>query len=233
MDLRELAGQQLHRYSAVESRALGEDRSLEFSFSSEQPVERWFGSEVLSHEAAAADLTRLNDGAPVLFNHDPDRVIGVVERAWIDGEKRRGMARVRFSRTELAQQIVADITDGILRNVSVGYRIADAEQRDAAIVATSWQAHEVSVVSVPADQSVPARDEFPGVLALVGVVLHVEVSLTTGKTTRLADRSQSPLPRVRREARAHKYRSTRMLGHSARFRPWSVTCSLGGPRMFA
>lgn len=154
MDLRELAGQQLHRYSAVESRALGEDRSLEFSFSSEQPVERWFGSEVLSHEAAAADLTRLNDGAPVLFNHDPDRVIGVVERAWIDGEKRRGMARVRFSRNELAQQIVADITDGILRNVSVGYRIADAEQRDAAIVATSWQAHEVSVVSVPADQSV-------------------------------------------------------------------------------
>ena len=154
MDLRELAGQQLHRYSAVESRALGEDRSLEFSFSSEQPVERWFGSEVLSHEAAAADLTRLNDGAPVLFNHDPDRVIGVVERAWIDGEKRRGMARVRFSRNELAQQIVADITDGILRNVSVGYRIADAEQRDGAIVATSWQAHEVSVVSVPADQSV-------------------------------------------------------------------------------
>jgi hypothetical protein len=42
----------------------------------------------------AADLSRLNDGAPLLFNHDPDRVIGVVERAYIDGDKSRGYARV-------------------------------------------------------------------------------------------------------------------------------------------
>jgi hypothetical protein len=75
-----------------------EDRTYEFPFSSEFPVARYFGNEILSHEMDAADLSRLNDGAPLLFNHNPDRVIGVVERAYIDGKKKRGYARVRFSR---------------------------------------------------------------------------------------------------------------------------------------
>ena len=155
MDLRDLQGQELRRYEAVEFRALGEDRTIEFPFSSELPVSRWFGEEVLSHQADAVNLARMNDGAPVLFNHDPDRVIGVVERAWIDGEKKRGMARVRFSKNELAQQIVADVTDGILRNVSVGYAIREAKPgADEQIIATSWEPHEVSIVSVPADPTV-------------------------------------------------------------------------------
>ena len=63
-----------------------EDRTYEFPFSSEYPVARYFGNEILSHEEKAADLARLNDAAPLLFNHNPDRVIGVVERAYIDGE---------------------------------------------------------------------------------------------------------------------------------------------------
>jgi HK97 family phage major capsid protein/HK97 family phage prohead protease len=168
MDLaRDVTGQELRRHQAVEFRALGEDRTLEFPFSSELPVERWFGSEVLSHQADAVNLDRLNDGAPVLWNHDPGAVIGVVERAWVDGEKARGMARVRFSRNELAQQIVADITDGILRNVSVGYAIREASPgADGQIIATSWQPHEVSVVSVPADPTVGiGRSLEPGAAA--------------------------------------------------------------------
>jgi HK97 family phage major capsid protein/HK97 family phage prohead protease len=168
MDLeRDVTGQEFRRHQAVEFRALGEDRTLEFPFSSELPVERWFGSEVLSHQADAVNLDRLNDGAPVLWNHDPGAVIGVVERAWVDGEKARGMARVRFSRNELAQQIVADITDGILRNVSVGYAIREASPgADGQIIATEWQPHEVSIVSVPADPTVGiGRSLEPGAAA--------------------------------------------------------------------
>jgi HK97 family phage major capsid protein/HK97 family phage prohead protease len=153
-DLRQLAGQELRRFEPTEFRAQDEDRTLEFSFSSELPVDRWFGREVLSHSVDAVDLARLNDGAPVLFNHDPDRVIGVVERAWVDGEKKRGMTRVRFSRNEYAQQVLADITDGILRNVSVGYMVKDATPLDETIVISSWEPHEVSIVSIPADPSV-------------------------------------------------------------------------------
>lgn len=132
-----------------------EDRTFEFPFSSEYPVARYFGNEILSHEEKAADLSRLNDSAPLLFNHNPDRVIGVVERAYIDGKRRRGYARVRFSRNAFAQEILSDVRDGILRNVSFGYSIDKMEERGSGdFVATAWSPYEISVVSVPADKTV-------------------------------------------------------------------------------
>ena len=132
-----------------------EDRTFEFPFSSEYPVARYFGNEILSHEPKAADLSRLNDSAPLLFNHNPDRVIGVVERAYIDGKRRRGYARVRFSRNAFAQEILSDVRDGILRNVSFGYSIDKMEERGSGdFVATAWSPYEISVVSVPADKTV-------------------------------------------------------------------------------
>ena len=132
-----------------------EDRTYDFPFSSEQPVARYYGNEILSHEKGAADLSRLNDGAPLLFNHNPDRVIGVVERAYIDDEKRRGYARVRFSRNEFAQEVLRDVRDGIIRNVSFGYAIDKMEERSSGdFVATSWTPTEVSAVAIPADSSV-------------------------------------------------------------------------------
>ena len=82
---------------------------LEFSFSSETPVTRYFGDEVLDHDREAVDLTRLNGGAaPLLLNHDPDRVLGIVERAWID-ERRRGMARITWATNDLARQVRQDV----------------------------------------------------------------------------------------------------------------------------
>jgi HK97 family phage major capsid protein/HK97 family phage prohead protease len=132
-----------------------EERTFEFPFSSEYPVARYFGNEILSHEGKAADLSRLNDGAPLLFNHNPDRVIGVVERAYIDGNKRRGYARVRFSRNPFAQEILSDVKDGVLRNVSFGYSIDKMEERGSGdYLATAWSPYEISVVSVPADPGV-------------------------------------------------------------------------------
>jgi len=132
-----------------------EDRTFEFPFSSEYPVARYFGNEILSHEPKAADLSRLNDSAPLLFNHNPDKVIGVVERAYIDGKRRRGYARVRFSRNAFAQEILSDVKDGILRNVSFGYSIDKMEERGSGdFVATAWSPYEISVVSVPADKTV-------------------------------------------------------------------------------
>ena len=132
-----------------------EERTYDFPFSSEQPVARYYGNEILSHEKGAADLSRLNDGAPLLFNHNPDRVIGVVERAYIDDEKRRGYARVRFSRNEFAQEVLRDVRDGIIRNVSFGYAIEKMEERSGGdFVATSWTPTEVSAVAIPADASV-------------------------------------------------------------------------------
>ena len=99
-------------------------RTFEFPFSSEYPVKRYFGNEVLSHEDGAADLSRLNDGGAVLFNHNMDKPIGVVESAYI-GEDKRGYAKIRFSRSKFASEILEDVKDGILRGISFGYSIND------------------------------------------------------------------------------------------------------------
>ena len=156
MDLsRDLEGQLLQRFEVTDFTVGEDERSIEFPFSSEYPVARYFGNEVLSHDRNAADLSRLNDGAPLLFNHDPDRVIGVVERGWIDDTKKRGYVSVRFSKNPFAQEVLTDVKDGILRNVSFGYQITDLEQRASGdFVANSWTAMEVSLVSIPADPSV-------------------------------------------------------------------------------
>lgn len=156
MDLsRDLEGQLLKRSEVADFTVSDDERSIEFPFSSEFPVARYFGNEVLSHDERSADLSRLNDSAPLLFNHDPNKVIGVVERAWIDGKKKRGYVNVRFSRNAFAQEVLADVRDGVLRNVSFGYAINDMEQRGSGdFVATSWAPYEVSVVSIPADPTV-------------------------------------------------------------------------------
>jgi len=156
MDLsRDLEGQLLKRSEVADFTVSDDERSIEFPFSSEYPVARYFGNEVLSHDERSADLSRLNDSAPLLFNHDPNKVIGVVERAWIDGKKKRGYVNVRFSRNAFAQEVLADVRDGVLRNVSFGYAINDMEQRGSGdFVATSWAPYEVSVVSIPADPTV-------------------------------------------------------------------------------
>ena len=133
-----------------------EDRTLEFPFSSEQPVTRYFGNEILEHREQSADLGRLNDGAPVLWNHDPDKVIGVVERAWIDEKKKRGYAKVRFSEEEFAASKFRDIKDGIIRNISFGYMVKETEQRKESddMIVKSWEAYEISAVAIPADASI-------------------------------------------------------------------------------
>lgn len=131
-------------------------RTVEFPFSSELPVERWFGDEVLSHKNGAADLARLNDGAPLLFNHNMDEIIGVVEKAWI-AEDKRGHARVRFARTARADEVMSMVNDGILRNVSFGYRInemTESGKDTKTYTATRWEPFEISAVTVPADNSV-------------------------------------------------------------------------------
>ena len=150
---RSVVGERMQRTEATEIRSV-DDRSFEFPFSSEYPVQRYFGAEVLSHDEDAPNFVRLNDGAPFLFNHNPDKVLGVVERAWHDKGKKRAYAKVRFSRSDFAKQYLDDVKDGILRGISFGYSIDDAEQREDGVLATSWTPHELSLVSIPADPTI-------------------------------------------------------------------------------
>ena len=128
--------------------------TLKFSFSSEKPVSRYAFDEVLDHSEDSVDMTRLNSGAPLLFNHNPDKPIGVVQRAWLDN--RKGYARIKWGTSQLAEEIRRDVENGILKSISVGYRIeeADTEEKYGVVRATSWTPYELSVVTIPADHSI-------------------------------------------------------------------------------
>jgi HK97 family phage major capsid protein/HK97 family phage prohead protease len=154
--LRFFEGETLKRSLSTEFRAEGEDRTLEFPFASEEPVERYYGMEVLSMDDKSMDLTRLNDGAPLLYQHDADRIVGVVQKAYI--KNKRAYAKVKLANNELGREMQELIRDGIIRNVSFGYKInameADESTSPVTYRATNYQPFEISLVTVPADQTV-------------------------------------------------------------------------------
>ncbi len=154
--LRFLEGETVKRSFTAEFRSADEDRTLEFPFASEAPVERYYGMEVLNMDSKSMDLTRLNDGAPLLYQHDPDRIVGVVQKAYI--KNKRAYARVKLANNELGREMQELIKDGIIRNVSFGYKInameADESTSPVTYRATNFQPFEISLVTVPADQSV-------------------------------------------------------------------------------
>ena len=153
---RDLTKETYKRAYVTEFRKEKEDRVIEFPFASEAPVERMYGTEVLEIDTRSMDLSRLNDGAPLLFQHDADRIVGVVQRAYI--KDKRGYARVKLANNELGREMQELISDNIIRNVSFGYKINDMEaDRSTTPVtyrATDYQPFEISLVTVPADQSV-------------------------------------------------------------------------------
>ena len=143
------------RTELTEFRSVGKGRTFEFPFSSEYPVERYFGKEVLKHDDRSVDFSRLNSGAaPLLWNHDPDRHIGIVESARLDPSTKRAYAKVRFSRNKFASEVLEDVKDGILRGISFGYQIKNIEEKDGEYVADDWLVHEISVTPIPADPTV-------------------------------------------------------------------------------
>lgn len=135
-----------------------EARTVELCFASDAPYERWWGTEILDCTAAAVNLERLNNRHPLLLDHNTRDQIGVVEKAWVDSD-RKCRATVKFSRSARAEEIFQDVLDGIRELVSVGYAIDDMvlESRtddDATYRVTRWTPYEVSIVSIPADASV-------------------------------------------------------------------------------
>ncbi len=144
----------------------GDERTVELSFSSETPYERWYGTEILDHKQDSVDLSRLSEIGTLLFNHNPNAPIGRIVSARIDEAGRRGVATVRFDEDELAERIFQKVKNGSLKGVSVGYRILNMESvkqgatskdgrfKGPCEVAVRWEPLEISIVSVPADASV-------------------------------------------------------------------------------
>jgi len=141
-----------------EARFVDEDnRRVRVGVSSEEPVERSFGMEVLGHSADDINMEFISSGrAPLLLDHDMTKQIGVIEEFKLDETAKRTIAVVRFGKSALAREVFEDVKDGIRMNISVGYRIDKLERYsddDKVYYKAKWTPMEVSSVSVPADQS--------------------------------------------------------------------------------
>ena len=140
----------------------GESLEYVFSLCSDAPYEReskQFGvyDEVLVISEESVDFSRLNSGAcAFLRDHDPEKVLGVIVKAWIDGNKVK--CKVKFSDRDDVQEVVRDIQAGIMTCTSVGYTIDkyhfSTENGKKTMYADRFMIYEGSLVGVPADISV-------------------------------------------------------------------------------
>ncbi len=196
---------QLRRAPILPATVNSETRSVDVVFTTGAAVRRrrWTGwdtsvpfDEILDVSDRAVDLTRLNAGAPALDSHSvwsSHSQVGVVERAWIEGKE--GKATIRFPREGLdqaADRMFGLISDGIIRNVSVGYSIervkviepaakGEVEQR----IVERWTPLEVSFVTVPADPraQVRAADQVSYPVEIVDTRMQKEASMPENTTT--------------------------------------------------
>lgn len=169
MKKEKLQGPNLSRAASADAKVVSdESRTFEVSFASDdvQVLRRsWFDDpwfEVLGLDPNECDLSRLGTGtAPLLWGHDQferGNNIGVIEKAWLkDG---RGYATCRLSLRDDLAGVWQDIKDKILTNVSVGYQtqertlVKENEEGPNEYRVTRWLPLEISLVSIPADDTV-------------------------------------------------------------------------------
>lgn len=160
-------GVRQERTFAFETREVNEEkRTVHVSFSSESPVAHFWGNEILCHDNDCVDLTRLLELGVSLFNHNRDIVIGAIEKPYLNETEKRCHCDIRFDDDEESDKIFQKVKKGILKGVSVGYRVDRWEEvlpdavssngrfEGPCFVATKWTPLEVSIVSVPADSDV-------------------------------------------------------------------------------
>ncbi len=157
-----------------------EKRTVEVTWSAGARVLRGFWDrfwEELSLDPKHVRMDRLNNGAPYLADHNAYSVAdqpGVVERAWLtkgDDGQPVGRALVRFVKAGVdleADRLFEKIADGIVANTSVGYRvhkfekISDAEDGIPVMRAVDWTPHEISSVTIGADDAAGVRSATRG-----------------------------------------------------------------------
>lgn len=110
-------------------------------------------------------LGRLNAGAPFLDTHDQyslRSVLGSVVPNSARLENGRGVATIQLTRRKEAEGTVQDIRDGVIRNISVGYKTYGVEKQERKgkiplMRAIDWEPWEISAVPIPADTGAHVR----------------------------------------------------------------------------
>lgn len=163
-ETRQIIGTQHFRAMFDKKSVNAEKRTVDVVFATEREVMMYNWNvglirEVLVCDDTAGDLSRLNNGGPLLDTHRKYSVktdgLGVVERAWFDNGV--GRATIRFSKRADVEPVWQDVQDGIITGVSVGYDVYQYETKEEVgqiplYRATKWAASEISLALVQADQ---------------------------------------------------------------------------------
>lgn len=181
-----------------------ESRTVEYLFYSGATVDRFSLFEgpyrlTFSLKPEHVRMERLASGrAPVTIGHgawnDPDRVAGVVERAWL--AKDGGHAVVRFSDRPEVERYLSQVKDGVLPNISMeakSHALEEITQRGEKrphLLSTDWEPVALALVSVAADGGAHALSEEEGTfpcLVRLGAGAPQEENMTTIKVRLLED----------------------------------------------
>ena len=130
---------------------------------------RWLGEDydeelVVTEDAIRMD--RLNRGAPFLNTHNAwslSSVLGSVVPGSVRIENGQGVATIKFSDAEEDESIWRKIVSGVIRNISVGYRVwkYEIEKREGEFEirrAVDWEPYEISAVPIGADPNAQVRE---------------------------------------------------------------------------
>lgn len=155
-------------------------------------------TEELSMEPSAIRMGRMVSGRmPLLDSHRRatlENQIGVVTGGRIEAGEL--IATVRFSKRQSVAGIAADVADGILGNLSLGYRVhtyqdvttpTDTMRR---LRAVDWEPMECSLVTVPADPTSAVRAAATMDPSAAGAM--VERTAETSNTCKILGRSAKP-----------------------------------------
>jgi HK97 family phage major capsid protein len=129
----------------------GTDESIPVVISTETPVfmRDIGGDEILLHKSPAIDLSRAP--LPIIVTHKDNQInVGIVDGISISNGMMRGNAK--FGERSEAREYKTDVTNGIIRSVSVGYIRRNSKFRnDGVLITDRWSPTHVAMVAEPAD----------------------------------------------------------------------------------
>lgn len=155
-----------------------QNRTVDVVFATDTPVRTYSWSlggafdEILSCDPSHIRKARLDSGLPVLDNHNSwsgtKSVYGVADNYTL--ERNQGKAKLRFAKAEddpEADKVFRKIKDGILRGISIGYRVFKYEEMNPNRTkdeipqyrAIDWEPYEISIAPIPADVNSKIRNE--------------------------------------------------------------------------
>ena len=143
-------------------------RTVEVVFATETPVVRYdptvWNAVREKLLMSGADLSGM-PGAPVLDAHRQGTVaaiLGVVERAWVQGSEAR--ATIRFGASTEAESAFQAVKSGVLRGISVGFDIVKSGPakkqvtgEPTLIEVRAWKPLEISLCPIGADPQAGMR----------------------------------------------------------------------------